>query len=116
MRELYAAAGGRRMSREITPHRPADRARHVAEAHVDPLHGLVALLGPCHDLADAVRGGPGQLTTLERRGQSPAAPATVDHGQPVLGASVVVGPGVQAGVTDDDPALEGHERAPGTRG
>ena len=56
--------GGRRSSEEIcrlweiAPHGPADRPRHVAQPQVDPLHGLVALLGPGHDLADAVRARP----------------------------------------------------------
>src|SRR6188472_336615 len=97
--------------RQVAPHRPADGSRFVAEPDIDPLHRLVALLGPGHDLADAVGGRPGELTSLECRRQAAATPATVDDREPVLGPRRIVGPGQEAGVPDDDPVLERDEGA-----
>jgi hypothetical protein len=75
------------------------------------LHGLVALLGPGDDLADAMPGRPRELVSLHGCSQAATPPRAVDDGQTVLGPRVVIVPGDQARITDDLAVRQRDDRS-----
>ena len=57
---------------------------------------LFTALGPGDDLANAVRGSPGELALLERASEATPAPGAGDDGQAVLG-----GPGLSCRISPE---------------
>ena len=83
----------------------------VAEAAVQRLHGLVALLRPGDEPLDTRPGGPLELRLLERPRDAAAPPVAAHDRQAVLGGRRSVRVLDQAGVPDDVRAFESGERA-----
>src|SRR5215218_3234564 len=65
-------------------HRQRDRSVLVAKPAVDAEHGLVSLLCPRMDLAQAMGGRPGELRALEGRGEPTAPPVATHRGEAIL--------------------------------